>query len=1202
MSKFIGFFGWLLCLVSHLSEAESPRTMKLFSREQSVTLTFALPDNDWRWLGQKREVRIGIYAPENPPFDVVIDTGTLEGISADYTTLVMRHLGLQMTTHYYSSRSAALNAMQQGSVDMIVDGAGSPVTPSADLLFSRPFVHDYPAMVSRENSISAQNDDPSPMDIAMPRGYMSDAWIESRFPQARITRYPSALSALASVAFGENNHFIGNLTSSNYLIERNYASTLSVVHIFEPTALGPRFVFSTQNAPLHRSIDAVLAAIPLQQHKAIFHQWVQSIPAVMADAHPLLDESERRWLAQHKVLRVVINPLDAPFTLKNSQNSFNGMTADLLRLIHLRTGIDFNMVEASSVNAMLDKLGRHEAELIGSLAHSPQREGRALFSHPYVLPPYVLVSKTTAGATKSLSDISTLAITPRHELTGWLTENYPQIKLITVENASIGMQMVNEGRVDSAINNLIAARYMIDRYFTHRLHIVTRLGENPSRIAFAVGRENPELLSILNKALATLSPRDISLLAMKWQGTPDVKLDTWMAYRHEFYWLAGIFAVLVITSLFWNYHLHRAVRQRKEAQSRLQEQATFQKTLFNGTPVPIYVINSKGEMTNKNPAWSQFFEDEHTHISRLPLNDSRHPLHAIGQEQMALLAEQTALVMVPKRGRIDNGRELRDVIHRAEAFRDNHGNVAGMICSWQDVTEHEQLTSDLLQARERAEQANRTKSTFLATMSHEIRTPISAIIGLLELAVTNRLQQPCDKESVRIAYESAQSLMGLIGDILDMAKIESGKLELSPEWVRFDTLAEPVVRVFEGLARQKGLLLHYQVDVLHPDELLLDPMRLRQILSNLISNAIKFTERGSVEVQVRSKPAEDDRAMLELTVQDTGVGISEADQRLIFNPYEQSALGKKQSGTGLGLAICEQMVAIMDGSLTLHSQPGRGTRISVRIPVSSREASSLPEEQVTHRISSDLPLTILTVDDHPTNRLLLKRQLSQLGHKVIEAEDGEKALTLWQENDIDLVITDCSMPVMDGFVLTKQLRSKQQGPLMIMGLTANAQPEERLRCLEAGMDDCLFKPLRLPQLEALLRRVPRPSALLKSDKVKLHQLLDLKSLRELAQHDAEMLQRLLSTTRDENRRDMQAACSSYDQHDWPALERSLHRLAGSVQIIGALEVANQCRTLEHMCGVSTDETAIGPMLDETLGCIHVLNQAIEYFLQEQNRP
>ncbi|WP_182056935.1 transporter substrate-binding domain-containing protein, partial [Pantoea sp. ME81] len=250
MVKLLLLIGLMLCLMSQPVRAEDPRIMQLVSREQNVLLTFDLPDNDWRWLGEKREVSVAIYAPENPPFDMVIDANTLEGISADYTALVLHYLGLHINTHYYSSRSAALDALQQGKVDMLVDSAGSPEPTAAELLLSTAFASDYPAMVSRDNIMSEMSDDNSPMQIAMPRGYLSDAWIEARYPEAKITRYPSALSALASLAFGENDYFIGNLNTANYLIERNYASTLSVIRIFEPTDAGPRFVLPIRNAPL----------------------------------------------------------------------------------------------------------------------------------------------------------------------------------------------------------------------------------------------------------------------------------------------------------------------------------------------------------------------------------------------------------------------------------------------------------------------------------------------------------------------------------------------------------------------------------------------------------------------------------------------------------------------------------------------------------------------------------------------------------------------------------------------------------------------------------------------------------------------------------------------------------------------------------------------------------------------------------------
>ncbi|NIF58002.1 transporter substrate-binding domain-containing protein [Enterobacter sp. Ap-916] len=1177
--------------------AETASPMRLHSREPWTALTFSLADSDWRWLGEKRELKVGVYGPENPPFDLVVDNDTLEGLSSDYTALILQSLGLRFQIVYYADRVRALNALSNGESDLLIDDGGGQRQPDHALLQSRQFVADHPVLVSRETSMSDLDPLPAGSKIAMADGYLSDSWVEASYPGIRIMRFPSAQSALASVAFGENDYFIGNLISASYLIERNYASTLSVVHVFKDQNTGPRFIFSADNAPLQRSINTALDAMTPRQHELIFAHWSQGLGVWKPAAQLQLTDKERRWLEQHKALRVVVNSMEAPFTLSDSRNRFNGMAADLLRLIHLRTGINFTMVEAATLSGMVAMVQHHEADFIGSLPFSPGREEKVLFTRPYARPPYVMVSQNTLTTPMTLAATRTLAITPDHALTTWLSKNYPKIKLIVVENTSIALQMVDEGRVDGAVNNLIAARYMIDRYFRGRLTIATRLGEEPARIAFGVARDNPELLSILNKALAAIPPRDISQLATKWQGTPDIKLETWLTYRREFYWLAGILALLGLTSAFWNYHLHRAVRLRKEAQVSLQQQATFLETLFNGTPVPVCVINTAGKLINHNPAWEQFFRHSTDAIHALQPSSAGHPLHAIYQTQAAQSGDG-GYCLVPQRGKINNGVEDRDVIYQFEAFCDTRGSITGLICSWQDITDHQRLLADLSLAREHAEQANRTKSTFLATMSHEIRTPISAIIGLLELAVTQHHRQE-DHESVRVAYESSLSLMGLIGDILDMAKIESGKLELSPEWVRFDTLTAPVVRVFEGLSRQKGLRLHHQVDILHPDELLLDPMRLRQILSNLIGNAIKFTSHGSVEVQVHCLPDRHEQAILEMVVTDTGIGISEAEQRLIFNPYEQSEAGKKQSGTGLGLAICEQLVAMMNGTIQLRSRPKRGTRICVRIPVLTRETKILPGQNAPLPGNSSLPLTILTVDDHPANRLLLKRQLTRLGHTVIEAENGEQALTLWHQHNIQLVITDCNMPVMDGFELTRRLRNQQPGGLTIMGLTANAQPEERVRCLAAGMDKCLFKPLRLPQLEALLAGIPRLSGAAQWQPDTLSTLLDIRALRELVHDDDEMLTRLLCTTRDENLRDIQVAGLCFDEDDLPGMTRSLHRMAGSARIIGAIKVATLCANLETRCGQPGGYAIEAQTLDAVLGEVLTLNQAIDDFIAAQ---
>lgn len=258
----------LLCILLLLStpllaepHAEAPQSMKLFSRETVTPLNFTLSDDDWRWLGQKREVNIATYAPENPPFAIIPESGTFEGISADYALLVLRYLGLRFHVLHYPNRNAALDGMRSGKVDILLDDDGGLLTQQPGLIKSMPYMPDHPALVSRETAMSKPMPVLAEARIALVRGYLSDDWVANHYPNAKITRYPSPQSALSSVAFSENDYFIGSLTTASFLIERNYATTLSIADIFPQEDTGPRFVFREADIPLQRSVDAVLQSI-----------------------------------------------------------------------------------------------------------------------------------------------------------------------------------------------------------------------------------------------------------------------------------------------------------------------------------------------------------------------------------------------------------------------------------------------------------------------------------------------------------------------------------------------------------------------------------------------------------------------------------------------------------------------------------------------------------------------------------------------------------------------------------------------------------------------------------------------------------------------------------------------------------------------------------------------------------------------------
>ncbi|MGH8463204.1 MAG: ATP-binding protein, partial [Pseudomonas sp.] len=342
---------------------------------------------------------------------------------------------------------------------------------------------------------------------------------------------------------------------------------------------------------------------------------------------------------------------------------------------------------------------------------------------------------------------------------------------------------------------------------------------------------------------------------------------------------------------------------------------------------------------------------------------------------------------------LNNGEEDRLILHWLTSCRMPDELPATLICGWQDITESRQLMKALQVEKDKAIDASQAKSRFLASMSHEIRTPVSSIMGFLELLTTRKQSAEEAKDTIELAYSTAQTLIGLIGDVLDMEKIESGNFTLTPEWVDLDPLIHTTVANFDGLARQKNLRLTVDCRLEAGKTLWLDPQATKQVLANLLSNAVKFTQEGGVEVMAHTQALGEERVYLSLSVRDSGPGISAGEQQQLFKPFSQTQVGKRNIGSGLGLVICREMVERMAGQMSIASQPGMGTTMMVTLMTqSSDHAPAVPliaEQQAT------LPaaLRILIAEDNPTNRLLLRRQLDMLGYHVDEAEDGLQALS-----------------------------------------------------------------------------------------------------------------------------------------------------------------------------------------------------------------
>jgi two-component system sensor histidine kinase EvgS len=493
--------------------------------------------------------------------------------------------------------------------------------------------------------------------------------------------------------------------------------------------------------------------------------------------------------------------------------------------------------------------------------------------------------------------------------------------------------------------------------------------------------------------------------------------------------------------------------------------------------------------------------------------------------------------------------------------------------------------------KDKAIDANRAKSTFLASMSHEIRTPVSAIMGFLELLTTHSQSPAAEKESIQLAYSTAQSLLGLIGDVLDMEKIESGNFELAPEWVDLASLLTTTVSSFEGVATLKNLRLSVDYRLEKTQALWLDPQAVKQVLANLLSNAIKFTAEGGIEVIAQTQAQGTDQTRLTLSVKDSGAGISPQEQQHLFKPFSQTKWGKQQTGSGLGLTICRELVERMAGTINMASQPGRGTTMTVTLTTAVADLEKVTAVSFTPKslVSGPKALRIVIADDHPTNRLLLRRQLATLGYRVDEAIDGVAALALIEANPYDLLITDLNMPNMDGITLTRRVREFNRD-IIIWGLTANAQAHEKERCLAMGMNLCLFKPVDLPQLEAALQSVAGPS---QADP--LSEFIDMATLQALSLGDNALMRQMLAQSRQENDQDLLAARKALQSQDWLTLQSHLHRINGTAQLLGATSLHLLSEELENSLATQQHEAVIEEGMRELEQLLQGLNAAIEAF-------
>jgi len=415
--------------------------------------------------------------------------------------------------------------------------------------------------------------------------------------------------------------------------------------------------------------------------------------------------------------------------------------------------------------------------------------------------------------------------------------------------------------------------------------------------------------------------------------------------------------------------------------------------------------------------------------------------------------------------------------------QDRRTSEGGTVVVCNDITDLKRDAQALAEARDAAEAANVAKSQFLANMSHEIRTPLNGVLGLSQALARTELT-PEQREMLDLMQASGKTLQTLLSDILDLARVESGKLELTEDALELAVVVREAAQLYAENARQKRLDFHVDIDLEDGVWVMGDAVRVKQVLTNLISNAVKFTSQGFVGLVVQQGQDRDGRPVLRFTVEDSGIGFDAATRERLFTRFEQADGGitRKFGGSGLGLSICRQLAEMMGGDLDCESEPGSGAAFILTLPLKPCVAPKAqePADTATQQADDARAVRVLVADDHPTNRRVIELILAQTAAKIVMAENGAEALEAFRADTFDVVLMDMQMPVMDGLTATQEIRLHEAAMGMartpIVMLTANAMPEHVAAGRAAGADHHLAKPFNAAELLTL---VASPAAMIK---------------------------------------------------------------------------------------------------------------------------
>ncbi|MGF6401541.1 two-component system sensor histidine kinase EvgS [Pseudomonas frederiksbergensis] len=1161
--------GLLLLLLTANLHAQPPEPTELLVNAPITAPKVTFDTQTRAWLDTHPQVTVAIWRGALPPLHMGFEQSKFEGVAADYLGVIRETTGLRLNIWRFATRAKAREALEQGQVDMLAlhdvsEGQDGAITQS------RPYLLNRKVIVRRIGETLLPSQDLRGQRLAYVGDDSVGTLLHKQYPHATLIRHSNHLNSLTSLVYDQADALWTDAITAEFLIRLLYSNDVYIAGDALSTSANINFAVSDRKPQLLAAINTTLDAISPTDMMRITTRWGLSNNFVVDEPPLNLDAAETAWLAAHRKIRVLVAGSYAPLTFFDDHDRLQGLSADLLKIVRQRTGLELEIIRSNSIPNMLKQLQDKQADLIAALSIGDLRLDPEQYTRPYLISPFVVVTRSSGATIRSLEELKDkrLAIPAGNPLSNWLAQHHPDIIQVPVATAVRGIELLSKGDVGASVHTRFGADYFIKHHFQQDLKIAAVIGPYPGRIAMAVATDDMILKSIINKVLLGIPPEEFKTLSDRWRNhaAPAVS-SSWSTYKDDVYKVIGVAIAFVLAFLVWNYYLQIQIKKRRSAELALSDQLTFSKTLIDGSPIALYVRDKAGRLAHCNRAYLGFLQTTQEEVIGKTLLDAGVISPELSRQYQQIYRD------TERHGKptfadleIEVKGQPHRIYHWTLPFQSSTGEFSGVIGGWLDISEREQLMEQLRLAKEAADEANESKSIFLASMSHEIRTPISALIGLIEmLRVRGGSPQQID-ENLAVAHQSAQSLLSLIGDILDLSKIEAGAMVPSPRPTKLNELLHSVHKLFEINAKNKHLTFDLVIEA-SDQQVIIDALMLNQIIANLISNAIKFTQQGFVELSLKQLPddAKSGLGRYSIEVRDSGSGLTERQKKAVFEPFVQVAQNASAGrSTGLGLSICTRLAQLLDARLSVDSQPGKGSCFKLEF-AAERTRQDLAPAAPQAPAQSGRVLNILVVEDHAPNRLLLCQQIEYLGHCAMPCDDGEAALAQWKQADppFDLTITDCNMPRMDGYELTRQMRrieqARAEGAHPIFGLTANAQSQIIQDCLDAGMTQCLFKPIGI---EALTEHIGTVSAQIERRANSARTTGgELQKLRVLAPEAyAPLVDELIRTNREDGARLEQLVLNN----DFEKIIGLAHKIKGGAQLADARDLIEACVQLESL--------------------------------------